>query len=190
MSSTDSVLRTEIFQQVADADDDVDSGFIKRQEVNTLSVHMTSTVSSYDPTSTTSTTSTPSVPSSKTQGQDPLSSAAVQIILGLIGSVLIAVLLLRCFCLRRQHRAMSNRDPQVSVEHAVPTSEMTLAGRLRTYQAAADANRYIYSSEPRSVAHASVGSFIAPSYDNDVSPPPFMVSSGKPPSYAETVATR
>ncbi|KAF9376939.1 hypothetical protein CPB97_010512 [Podila verticillata] len=190
LSSTDSVLRTEIFQQVADADDDdVDSSFTKRQEVNTLSVHMTSTISYYDPTATTSAPSAPSVPSSKSQGQDPLSSAAVQVIFGLIGSLLIAVLLLRCFCLRRQHRALRRQDPQVSMEHAVPTSEMTLAGRLRTYQAAADANRYIYSSESRSVAHASVGSFIAPSYDNDVSPPPFMASSGKPPSYAETVAT-
>lgn len=185
MSSTDSVLRTEVFQQVADADDDVDSSFIKRQEINTLSVELTSTTTSYDPTTT---ASTPSVLSPKPQGQDPLSSVAVQLILGLIGSVLIAVLLLRCFCLRRQHRALRNRVPQVSMEHAVPTSEMTLAGRLRTYQAAADANRYVYSAEPRSVSHVSVGSFIAPSYDNDVSPPPFMASSGKPPSYAETVA--
>ncbi|KAG0076641.1 hypothetical protein BGZ93_007204 [Podila epicladia] len=187
LSSTDSVLKTEIFQQVADADDDVDS-FVKRQDIqSSLVMDMTPTPSDLS-TIATITTSIPS-PSSTPQGQDPLSSMAVQLILGLIGFALIAVLMLRCFCLRRQHRAM-RRNPQVSLPQAVPTNEMTLAGRLRTYQAAADANRYIYSSEPRSIAHASVGSFIAPSYDNDVSPPPFMASSGKPPSYAETVAVR
>ncbi|KAG0345553.1 hypothetical protein BG005_001248 [Podila minutissima] len=185
LSSTDSVLKTEIFQQVADADDDVDS-FVKRQDIQSSLRPDTTPTSSDLSTITTITTSTPS-PSSKPQGQDPLSSVAVQLILGLIGFILIAALTLRCFCLRRHHRAM-RRNPQVSLAHAVPTNEMTLAGRLRTYQAAADANRYIYSSEPGSVAHASIGSFIAPSYDNDVSPPPFMASSGKPPSYAETVA--
>ncbi|KAF9333560.1 hypothetical protein BG006_003446 [Podila minutissima] len=182
LSSTDSVLKTEIFQQVADADDDVDS-FVKRQDIQSC-LRLDTTPTSSD--LSTITTSTPS-PSSKPQGQDPLSSVAVQLILGLIGFVLIAALTLRCFCLRRHHRAM-RRNPQVSHAHAVPTNEMTLAGRLRTYQAAADANRYIYSSEPRSIAHASIGSFIAPSYDNDVSPPPFMASSGKPPSYGETLA--
>ncbi|KAG0039092.1 hypothetical protein BGZ82_009655 [Podila clonocystis] len=184
LSSTDSVLKTEVFQQVADAED-VDNNYVKRQEMSP-SVGMTPTSSNEFPTITTITTSTPSSPP-KPQGQDPLSSVPVQLILGLLGSVLIAVLMLRCFCLHRQHRAR-RRDPQVSLEHAVPTNEMTLAGRLRTYQAAADANRYIYSSEPRSVAHMSVGSFIAPSYDNDVSPPPFMAGSGKPPSYADTIA--
>ncbi|KAF9310982.1 hypothetical protein BG003_007907 [Podila horticola] len=184
LRSTDSVLKTEIFQQVADADDNVDN-FVKRQDIPSL--HMSPTSSYELPTFTAITTSTPS-PNSKPQGQDPLSSVPVQLILGLLGFVLIAVLMLRCFCLHRQHRTM-RRDPQVSLEHAVPTNEMTLAGRLRTYQAAADANRYIYSSE-RSATHVSVGSFIAPSYDNDISPPPFMASSGKPPSYAETVAIR
>ncbi|KAF9982475.1 hypothetical protein BGZ65_002822 [Modicella reniformis] len=34
----------------------------------------------------------------------------------------------------------------------------------------------------------SVDSFIAPSYQHDVSPPPFLTASGKPPTYSDITA--
>ncbi|KAF8975477.1 hypothetical protein BGZ46_009081 [Entomortierella lignicola] len=75
----------------------------------------------------------------------------------------------------------------------VPTNEMTLAGRLNLYQARTGIviSQYPYGQEPLAAEGRqmeSVNSFVAPSYDCDVSPPPFMTSSGKPPSYAEIVS--
>ncbi|KAF9080467.1 hypothetical protein BGX23_002123 [Mortierella sp. AD031] len=75
--------------------------------------------------------------------------------------------------------------------HLVPTNETTLAARLRMYQAQAQSWRdpYPYGQQPVGdvMAVESVSSFVAPSYEQDVSPPPFMNSVGKPPAYAEAV---
>ncbi|KAI1316167.1 hypothetical protein EDD11_010405 [Mortierella claussenii] len=83
--------------------------------------------------------------------------------------------------------------------HLVPTSEMTLAARLNMYQARAGiiVSPYPYGQEPYGAAGGgylgtgpmeSVNSFVAPSYEQDVSPPPFMTMSGKPPAYEEAVS--
>jgi hypothetical protein len=84
--------------------------------------------------------------------------------------------------------------------HLVPTNNTTLAARLRIYQAQAQSWRdpYPYGQQPSigmtgtGVANAGPGdsviSFVAPSYEQDVSPPPFMNSVGKPPAYAEAIS--
>ncbi|KAG0374654.1 hypothetical protein BGX24_010120 [Mortierella sp. AD032] len=77
--------------------------------------------------------------------------------------------------------------------HLVPTNSTTLAARLRMYQAQSQSWRdpYPYGQQPHGgvmdAGRESVSSFVAPSYEQDVSPPPFMNSSvtGKPPAYAE-----
>lgn len=79
--------------------------------------------------------------------------------------------------------------------HLVPTNNTTLAARLRMYQAQAQSWRdpYPYGQQPAIGMTGvevtdSVSSFVAPSYEQDVSPPPFMNSVGKPPAYAEIVS--
>ncbi|KAG0055764.1 hypothetical protein BGZ83_007489 [Gryganskiella cystojenkinii] len=83
--------------------------------------------------------------------------------------------------------------------HLVPTNGMTLAARLNAYQAAqSDSRRYYYPYQQEPIgaaaggrdgdAFSSVVSFVAPSYQHDVSPPPFMVDAGKPPAYAAAIA--
>lgn len=79
--------------------------------------------------------------------------------------------------------------------HLVPTNNTTLAARLRMYQAQAQSWRdpYPYGQQPALGVMGvgvtdSVSSFVAPSYEQDVSPPPFMNSVGKPPAYAEAVS--
>ncbi|KAK3829864.1 MAG: hypothetical protein JOS17DRAFT_803592 [Linnemannia elongata] len=79
--------------------------------------------------------------------------------------------------------------------HLVPTNNTTLAARLRMYQSQAQSWRdpYPYGQQPAIGMTGvevtdSVSSFVAPSYEQDVSPPPFMNSVGKPPAYAEAVS--
>jgi len=153
----------------------------------------------------------------KTPGQSPLESLPVQLILGCLGGIIILVVTLRCVYVNRQHRAlyearerhsnlaMAERQVRILASanvaagrsHLVPTNQMTLAARLNAYQQQADSRRYIYpyQQEPIRAAargdapYSSVVSFVAPSYQHDISPPPFMVDAGKPPAYAVAIAT-
>ncbi|KAF8939380.1 hypothetical protein BGZ58_009908 [Dissophora ornata] len=165
-------------------------------------------------TSTTSPSSTPSTTSTYTSGkQSPLSSLAVQLILGGLVAVCIIAIILRCHYVNRQHHAIiaarrrssaearaqaRNRAGALVGTHLVPTNERTLAARLNMYQAQSGARTpyYPYQQEPLGAAAGgnnsqgplgSVNSFVAPSYEQDVSPPPFMLDSGKPPAYAEAL---
>jgi hypothetical protein len=149
----------------------------------------------------------------KPKGEDPLSSVAVQSILGGLAAICIIAVVLRCIHVSRQYRAVIEAR-QRSLERVrvqagghssphggaggtnlIPTSEMTLAARLNMYQARDGARRhyYPYQQEPYGGrdgrAFGTVDSFIAPSYEHDVSPPPFLAVSGKPPAYVETRAT-
>jgi hypothetical protein len=146
------------------------------------------------------------------KGQDPLSSTAVQSILGGLGAVCIIAAVLRCIHVSRQHRTLFGSGRRNLAQRQaetyrssrggaggilVPTNEMTLAGRLNMYQARSGVRRhyYPYGQEPRGAAGehndggplGSVGSFVAPTYEYDVSPPPFMAVSGKPPAYVEVL---
>ncbi|KAF9950757.1 hypothetical protein BGZ70_001239 [Mortierella alpina] len=149
----------------------------------------------------------------KPEGQAPLSSIAVQLVLGMLAGVGLIAVFLRCFYVSRQHHAFIDArrrnlraahaqaalhasarrgaaNGTVGGTHLVPTNEMTLAGRLNMYQARSGSARhhYPYQQEvPRTGALESASSFVAPSYEHDVSPPPFLTASGKPPAYAEVV---
>ncbi|KAF9272937.1 hypothetical protein BGZ68_001969 [Mortierella alpina] len=149
----------------------------------------------------------------KPEGQSPLSSIAVQLVLGLLAGVCLIAVFLRCLHVNRQHHAfIEARHRNVRAAHAqaalhasarpgaaggtrggthlVPTNEMTLAGRLNMYQAqsASRGHYYPYQQEVyRAGALESTSSFVAPSYEHDVSPPPFLTAAGKPPAYTEVV---
>ncbi|KAF9918449.1 hypothetical protein FBU30_000181 [Linnemannia zychae] len=78
--------------------------------------------------------------------------------------------------------------------HLIPTNQTTLAARLRMYQAQSESWRdpFPYGQQPtlgrlNTSAMESTNSIVAPSYEHDVSPPPFMNSVGKPPAYAEII---
>ncbi|KAI8361008.1 hypothetical protein B0O80DRAFT_436487 [Mortierella sp. GBAus27b] len=172
----------------------------------TTTVLMTSTNTAITTSIALSPTATPTT-ADNFKGQDPLSSTAVQSILGGLGAVCIIAVVLRCIHVGRQHRTLMGGDRRNLAQRqtethrggAVPTSEMTLAGRLNVYQARSGVRRsyYPYEQEPRGAAGGerndgrplgSVGSFVAPTYEHDVSPPPFMAVSGKPPAYVEVLA--
>ncbi|KAF9431055.1 hypothetical protein BGZ76_000594 [Entomortierella beljakovae] len=84
---------------------------------------------------------------------------------------------------------------EVTGSNLVPTSELTLAARLALYQARSGVtiSRYPYGQQSLHSTNVtrdqfdSMSLFVAPSYDWDVSPPPFMTTSGKPPTYAEII---
>ncbi|KAF9950647.1 hypothetical protein BGZ72_007748 [Mortierella alpina] len=139
------------------------------------------------------------------EGQSPLSSIAVQLVLGMLAGVCLIAVFLRCIHVNRQHSAfVEARRRNLRAAHAqaalhasartgggthlVPTNEMTLAGRLNMYQAQSGGRRHHYPYQQevhRAGALESASSFVAPSYEHDVSPPPFLTASGKPPAYAE-----
>lgn len=151
----------------------------------------------------------------KNPGHSPLESLPVQLILGCLGGFIILVVTLRCVYVNRQSRALTearlNRHSNLAMAerqsrilasanvaggrtHLVPTNQSTLAARLNAYQQEADSRRYIYPYQQEPIGagdgpYSSVVSFVAPSYQHDVSPPPFMVDAGKPPAYAAAIAT-
>ncbi|KAF9349320.1 hypothetical protein BGX26_012365 [Mortierella sp. AD094] len=169
-----------------------------------------------------SSSSSPAPTNTQTQqNQAPLSSLAVQLILGILAAICFICVFIRCVRVGRKHdaavaaqrqRNLSDATAMAALHasvlrggrgettraHLVPTNEMTLAGRLNLYQARAGVtvSTYPYGQEPLGAAaggengiplDSSVNSFVAPSYECDVSPPPFMTNAGKPPSYFEVV---
>ncbi|GJJ75963.1 hypothetical protein EMPS_08321 [Entomortierella parvispora] len=154
---------------------------------------------------------------SQVSGHAPLESLPVQLILGCLGGFIILVVTLRCAYVNRQNRALAEArarrsNMSLAQRHAralaatgntgrrsnmVPTNAPTLAARLNAYQQIAESRRYVYPYQQEPIgaaaggdgAFSSVVSFVAPSYQHDVSPPPFMVDAGKPPAYAAAIAT-
>ncbi|KAF9938477.1 hypothetical protein BGZ67_010779 [Mortierella alpina] len=189
----------------------------KRQEIlESITVHPYKPTMSFTYALPSPTIVSPTATATATQrpeGQSPLSSIAVQLVLGMLAGVCLIAVFLRCLHVNRQHHAfIEARHRNVRAAHAqaallasaqrgaasgtgggthlVPTNEMTLAGRLNMYQAQSGGRRqhYPYQQEVyRTGALESASSFVAPSYEHDVSPPPFLTASGKPPAYAEVV---
>ncbi|CAO3571737.1 unnamed protein product [Mortierella alpina] len=231
LPSMDSLLETEMYQKDADGHgqektiDDITlqghrhkslSAGSKRQVVlESISIrpHIP-TMTATDIASSRPTMAPPTATATqKPEGQAPLSSIAVQLVLGMLAGVGLIAVFLRCFYVNRQHHAFvearrrnlrAAHTQQAALHasarrgaangtagtHLAPTNEMTLAGRLNMYQARSNSQRhpYPYHQEvPGTRVLESSSSFVAPSYEHDVSPPPFLTASGKPPAYAEVV---
>ncbi|KAF9579529.1 hypothetical protein BGW38_004177 [Lunasporangiospora selenospora] len=186
----DPQLMTEVFQKDADViEKGGDIATLDRPVVATLDANPSFAMLRATPTAT-----------PKAEGQNPLSSLAVQLILASLAGICFLAVFARCVHANRQHRSVVENRRRILAEAAVaranlhdpmtavPTNERTLAGRLRAYEAAAELQRYHYPyRQGERSPVASTNSFVAPSYDQDVSPPPFVANSGKPPTYEETV---
>ncbi|KAI7825096.1 hypothetical protein BC939DRAFT_476329 [Gamsiella multidivaricata] len=205
-------------RQLNQLQDPTKSAWVSVTVPETISAVFSPTPTSPPPTAsleiiyTTETTATASATTTpKAEGQNPLTSIAVQLILGGLAAVCLIAVVLRCLHVNHQHhtitaarrRNLTSAQAQAAVHasvlegrgqtHLIPTNEMTLAARLNMYRARTDVRTpyYPYQQEPHGTAGGgpleSVNSFVAPSYEQDVSPPPFMMAAGKPPAYADAV---